>query len=304
MWLTDSLTVAAAIDGKTGASQQHRQPMLTSSSFYGTDYSTYGSDEDYAKKLFMSRSAKVKRWCSLKVDDLEDKIHSHQGKHHRRTSSAASSSSVPVRERRYSTTHLTHVPRDDSNMPTILVTTADGPLDSGKDAASYDMVNNVPWVDWLEEYKVIKAREIRRRSSTQYDGMSEATEETQAPSPSTSTATTGSHQGASVVNRVLSNWWHSVKVGAEHYSRSRRQSKQKSSDTSTVHAMTHQQQTAIPQQQQPDTSMPPPASPSSAHHKPHPTTSLQKRNSHHLSLDLHDLQHPLEGKVVESGASP
>ncbi|KAL9538066.1 hypothetical protein MBANPS3_011225 [Mucor bainieri] len=307
-----STAASAAIDGKTGASQHHRQPMLTSSSssFYGAGGSdattTYGSDQDYAKKLFMSRSAKVKRWCSLKVDHDQDH---YAGKQHRRSSSAASSSSMPARERRYSTTHLTRVPRDDSTMPTILVTTADGPLvDSGNDAANYDMVNNIPWVDWLEEYKVIKAREIRRRSSTQYDtnmadvGTTATTSTTQAthspspspsPSPSTSTATTGS---SSVVNRVLSNWWHSVKVGAEHYSKSRRQSKRKSAPdaSATVHAMKQQEQ-------QPSyTSMPPPASPSLAsapHTAEAPTTSLQKRNSHNLSLDLHDLQHPLEGKM-------
>ncbi|KAI9486921.1 MAG: hypothetical protein EXX96DRAFT_627509 [Benjaminiella poitrasii] len=157
----------------SGIAVEDRRPLLTTSSFYAER----GSDEDYAKKLFMSRSAKVKRWYSGKGNG-----------------------------RRSSTTSLMRL-HDAATTPTILVTTADGTEENA------EMVSTIPWVDWLEEYKVIKAQEIRRRSSS------------------------SSIQGSpSVVNRVLTHWWHNVKTGAEDYSRRKaRQQKPESSQSMPTH---------------------------------------------------------------------
>lgn len=156
---------------------------------YDFDQPLFGSDEDYAKKLFMSRSAKIRRWCSLRVQNPA------MPAGHRRSNSAGSTSSMPIQPRPSSTAQLRRFPQDDSNMPTILIT---GEEEAGQDC--HKIVNHVPWVDWLEEYKVIKAQEVRRRSSAQQE-------------------IPPGNQHESLVNRVLSNWWQTVKTGAEHYSK-------------------------------------------------------------------------------------
>ncbi|CAO3680429.1 unnamed protein product [Rhizopus stolonifer] len=101
--------------------------------------SSFDDHTDYAKKLYMSRSAKIRRWCSVK----------------------------------------THPNPNEQQGPTILVT-------DPEEWTSNRLVNHIPWVDWLEEYKVIKDQEIKRRDST-------------------------------VVDHVL-HWWQTVKTGAEAYS--------------------------------------------------------------------------------------
>lgn len=73
-------------------------------------------------------------------------------------------------------------------------------MDASQDC--HKIVNHIPWVDWLEEYKVIKAQEVRRRSSAQQETL---------PAPE--------NHHESLVNRLLSNWWQTVKTGAEHYSK-------------------------------------------------------------------------------------
>jgi hypothetical protein len=284
----------------------NRQPPLTSTPLYGTkNYATYGSDEDYAKKLYMSRSAKVKRWCSAKAENIEDRFQIRN--RHRRSNSSASTSSVPAQEtRRFSTTTSTaRVPHDDFNMPTILVTTEEEHLDQRKKSEdNHEMVNIIPWVDWLEEYRIIKAREIRRRSSTQGDAMSDieptgACFGTKQAPPVPSISPTETH-GSSVVNRVLSNWWNNVKTGAEHYSKSRHQPKKDSKGKAAAFGPSHE-----PDVSESMASPPPPPPP-----VPHPQQTSQHptRNSLNLSLDLHELQHPLEPQirpfVVDGSNSP
>ncbi|KAG0792088.1 hypothetical protein G6F16_004230 [Rhizopus arrhizus] len=163
-------------------------------SSYDFDQPLFGSDEDYAKKLFMSRSAKIRKWCSLRVQSPEIPLG------HRRSNSTGSTSSMPIQQRSYSTAQLRRFPQDDSNMPTILVTGEEEMLDASQDC--HKIVNHIPWVDWLEEYKVIKAQEVRRRSSAQQETL---------PAPE--------NHHESLVNRLLSNWWQTVKTGAEHYSK-------------------------------------------------------------------------------------
>ncbi|KAG1248254.1 hypothetical protein G6F68_013866 [Rhizopus microsporus] len=107
---------------------------------------------------------------------------------------------MPIQQRSYSTAQLRRFPQDDSNMPTILVTGEEEMLDASQDC--HKIVNHIPWVDWLEEYKVIKAQEVRRRSSAQQETL---------PAPE--------NHHESLVNRLLSNWWQTVKTGAEHYSK-------------------------------------------------------------------------------------
>ena len=215
--------------------------MLTSSSLQGEEYTAHGSDEDYAKQLFMSRSAKVKRWCGLQAHDIEDKL-SHRTGHRRTTSSTGS---IP-NQHRPATLEQHRTPQDDFHMPMILVTEPR--------SNNHDMVNNVPWVDWLEEYKVVKASEMRRRSSTQKD--------VEVPP-----------QDNSMVNRVLSHWWQTVKTGAENCSKSKQ-------DVPTSKEAT------IPNE-----------SPIISTPLSHPKNALN------LSLDLHDFQHPLEGKSKDTPSS-
>ncbi|KAG2231009.1 hypothetical protein INT48_001616 [Thamnidium elegans] len=209
-----------------------RDTSLYRKASFDPTHATFGSDEDYAKKLFLSRSAKVKRWCNDTVDHIEDKLHIKGRKR------SSSTSSAPSQDRRYSST-LPHFNRDEcNNMPTIMVTSTE----SAGRIRNHQMVDNIPWVDWLEEYKVVKAREIRRRSSTQPESEETAT-----------------HNSNSVVNRVLSNWWNTVKNGAEHYSKPKQDAV---SDTVPDH--------------------------NHHHHVENPKNAL------HLSLDLQELQHPLE----------
>ncbi|KAI7898111.1 uncharacterized protein BX663DRAFT_462531 [Cokeromyces recurvatus] len=176
----------------------YRPPLLITSSFYGEER---GSDEDYAKKLFMSRSAKVKRWCSLKEKSKDV---------------TATTAIQPSQDRRYSTTSLMRLY---DGTPKILVTGTDGAEENT------EMVNTIPWVDWLEEYKIIKAQEIRRRSSSQ-----------------------SSNSNTSVVNRVLTNWWQNVKTSAEHFSqRKQPQRLQSTKSTPTIKETTIEHKKPITQ---------------------------------------------------------
>lgn len=245
----------------------------------------------------------------MKVDGIEEKFQ-HVG--HRRSNSAGSTSSVPTQGRRYSAQTIRRFPQDDCNMPTIMVTTHD----DRKGSSSQKMVNNIPWVDWLEEYKIIKAREIRRRSSTQHDMEAIASEavcrqEEPNPSPSNSVTTNTSGKSDSVVNRVLSNWWNTVKIGAEHYSKPKHHDESctssplsKFKNMPVVNHFKHNEDHKpsnfkrmsggyIPKKSRTPSiiSMPPPIE------DPQPTEQHSNKNSLNLSLDLQDLQHPLEGKI-------
>lgn len=264
--------------------------MLTSTPLFIGDHPEHGSDEDYAKKLFMSRSAKVKRWCSLRVDGLEEKLaHSNNKTGHRRTTSSGSSSG----SRRYSLAQLRRFPRDDSDMPTILVTSS---AEERENCNNHDVVNNIPWVDWLEEYKVIKAREMRRRSSTQKET------DPQPIQPLSTTTTTTTTPSTSVVNRVLSNWWNNVKTGAENCSKTTTTKNEDEYDSSENISKPSKRlsdgENAIPEKERTPSiiSIPPPSLPTLTHTITSPTSPTSK-NTLNLSLDLHDLQHPLEGKM-------
>ncbi|KAI8879335.1 hypothetical protein K501DRAFT_287436, partial [Backusella circina FSU 941] len=259
------------------------RPLLTSSSFYGD--TSIGSDEDYAKKLFMSRSAKVKRWCSVRVDNMESKVRGHK-----RSSSSGSVSAV------YDKPKPITWAKDDSMMPTIMVTTADNEKSS-------KIVNMIPWVDWLEEYNVVKAREIRRRSSSQIDSIT----------------TLNSHHNEkgkepeSFVH-ALSGWWNNVKAGADSYSRRPTTSRTAPSTptamiTSATSTPLIKPKTSIERffehfphhhyLQQQDQHMQSDYSGASSSSSSHDMmkkkeTLAEKRQSQELCLDLQDLQHPLQ----------
>lgn len=279
----------------------HLRSMLTSSSFNEFDNPVIGSDEDYAKKLFMSRSAKIRKWCSVRVQGLEDKLHMQSG--HRRTNSTGSTSSMPAQNRRYSSAKLKRFTQDDSHMPTITVTTADDILNRDKEVDCHRLVSNIPWVDWLEEYNIIKAQEIRRRSSVQQESI----DASQLPSSSASSIASPSHHD-SVVNRVLSNWWNTVKTGAEHYSKSRNQKQWAKSLALPPHKSAEEekeQQLAEEDLQSPEAPLPVcktlESSKQAQGSDDNKTPISSNRSSRNLSLNLQDLQHPLEGEIKPLG---
>jgi hypothetical protein len=215
---------------------------------------------------------------------MDDKVRGHK-----RSSSSGSVSAV------YDKPKPVTWAKDDSMMPTIMVTTADS-------EKSLKIVNMIPWVDWLEEYNVVKAREIRRRSSSQID------------SPTLHSAITSpSEKGKEPESFVhaLSGWWNNVKAGADNYSkRPTTTSTAPSTPTAMVSSATStpliKPKTSIErffehfphhlylhhqdQHLKADYSR---ASSSSS------TSSLdkklaEKRQSQELCLDLQDLQHPLQ----------
>lgn len=168
------------------------------------------SDQSYAKKLYLSRSAKIKRWCSLRV-----------------TRTKGDDESSPVSRRR--TARISRYREHNRPMPTILVTSDEGAGlgDDYADKRSDDLhgveemniVNGIPWVDWLEEYKVLKAAEIARRRSC--GSISTATEYNGNTGPCVSAdndakPVTNTDQQPPVDHR-LSSWWNTVKANVEHY---------------------------------------------------------------------------------------
>ncbi|KAG0172634.1 hypothetical protein DFQ28_007650 [Apophysomyces sp. BC1034] len=167
-----------------------------------------GTDEEYGRKLFLSRSAKIKRWCSLRIQGSGEAM-------------SVPTSPVTVRT---PTARISRYPSDDSQMPKILVTTHDGGSEcettepcSGID--KLNIVNDIPWVDWLEEYNVMKAAEIRRRSFHLDENTMISHESETLPEEHERQL---SNQPSLVVNRVLSDWWNTVKANAEHFSSPRR----------------------------------------------------------------------------------
>ncbi|KAI8136781.1 hypothetical protein BJV82DRAFT_638165 [Fennellomyces sp. T-0311] len=119
------------------------------SSLYSVDPS---SDDSYAKKLFMSRSAKLRRWCSLESADDDQ----------------------PAR--------ISRRKERDQPMPTILVT-------GSEEDDNKNVVNDVPWVDWLEEYKDLK--EHHHQSSD--------------------------NETRPTIQHRLAMWWDMIKSNAESY---------------------------------------------------------------------------------------
>lgn len=97
--------------------------------------------------------------------------------------------------------------QDRRHMPKILVTSEEIDQDADGDALHENdkmrIVNDIPWVDWLEEYRVIKDAEMSRRLSTGSQPEKE----------------TPPHHHRSVTQR-LAEWWHVVKSSAEGYTTS------------------------------------------------------------------------------------
>lgn len=152
------------------------------------------SDEAYGEKLYMSRSAKIKRWCSLRIEDQPSNDKDTEQHHHQ-----------------HHAARFTRTRENDRAMPTILVTsdeaaspTACDDVGDGTLAPSMvdklNIVNDVPWVDWLEEYKMAKNAEMKRRQSI----------------PDESSA------AKRHIDHRLTNWWSIVKTNAEHYTSHRR----------------------------------------------------------------------------------
>lgn len=154
-------------------------------------------DEDtYAEKLYKSRSAKIKRWCSLRTGHPENDVD---------VASPSSASHPSARLFRYQ--------KEDQPMPTIMITNDE----DSTEVQGSQLVNDIPWVDWLEDYKLMKERETQRRLSnagTHHVTSQEAVVHPQQPSHAT--------EEEPRVQRRLLTWWSSVKDNAEHFHFSRR----------------------------------------------------------------------------------
>ncbi|KAI9494658.1 hypothetical protein BDB00DRAFT_871209 [Zychaea mexicana] len=159
------------------------------------------SDDSYAQNLYMSRSAKLRRWCSLRMgrnhddeyDHSEEEDHNGGHDHQSRAGKAA----ARIFRRR----------EGNQPMPTIMVTSGEEAAEQGD---KHNVVNDVPWVDWLDEYKVLKSQEIERRRSI----CSVSSMPSSQPETATTTAET---RLSSSINHRLSMWWGTVKSNAEWY---------------------------------------------------------------------------------------
>ncbi|KAF7728237.1 hypothetical protein EC973_006518 [Apophysomyces ossiformis] len=221
-----------------------------------------GTDEEYGRKLFLSRSAKIKRWCSLRIQSAGEAI-------------SAPTSPVTART---PTARISRQFGRDSSMPKILVTAHDGGTDSeitepGNSLEKLNIVNDIPWVDWLEEYNVMKNAEIKRRSVHlgEHDLWKQESTQEEDKQPQVD-------QSGSVVNRVLSEWWNTVKANAEHFSFPRRSHRNK-------------------QQEKPHHEI------SSQQVADHGDGHLKKpvRHRHKLSVDFHDLKSQFCAKPSPTG---
>ncbi|KAI9323113.1 hypothetical protein BX666DRAFT_2021869 [Dichotomocladium elegans] len=140
-------------------------------------------DISYGEKLYLSRSAKVKRWCSLQAGPKDSDGNNDDGKH---------------------LANITGLKKDSQRMPTIQVTNEEivAHEESGlgtKDAIDKrSTINDVPWVDWLEEYRKLKDSERERRQSI-------------------CSQKSLSHSPSSTVGHRLFQWWDIVKSAAESY---------------------------------------------------------------------------------------
>ncbi|KAF7723673.1 hypothetical protein EC973_001764 [Apophysomyces ossiformis] len=147
--------------------------------------------DSYAKKLHKSRSAKVKKWCLLRFTN-------------------ANKMDIPGESEAYLSTqtvtpaHTSQQPYSNPKKLTIVLPVHDktSPTSAGPAEEELDIMKDIPWIDWIEEYNAIKANEIRRRSSIVLGD----------------TDTSLSFDGESIINKTVTNWWRSVKQNAEGYS--------------------------------------------------------------------------------------
>ncbi|KAI8384454.1 uncharacterized protein BYT42DRAFT_529487 [Radiomyces spectabilis] len=232
----------------------------------------HGTDEEYAKKLYLSRSAKLKRWCQLKIENAEDRKSKPSPVDGQEQSSASTESENNVTSPR-STTRIYRYPGEQSSMPTILVTMDEDEhrLQNNQAVEALNVVNEVPWIDWLEEYKVVKAKEMRRRSFQQSNSSSSKSQD-----PPSDVET--------LVKGVLTTWWNAVKFNAEHYTTTldRRTSKSSSSVTRVandwINAKLHSQRDRFKK---------------SVIDRERLKKQSAKRHKYNLSLDLADIQQEL-----------
>ncbi|KAI9010476.1 hypothetical protein CLU79DRAFT_773210 [Phycomyces nitens] len=221
--------------------------------------SDHNENQDYAKKLFMSRSAKLKRWCSLRIKGNE-----------RPAQPKRASMDASIATQRQPTRITRCPPTSQSSMPTILVTTHEEgrSFDNTGDEKCctvdpFDVVNQVPWVDWLEEYRIVKSTEMRRRSR-QHDSA--------ITRPSTPKRTSDTETDSNMLNKVVSRWWDSVKTNVEHYTDHSHGSSAAKTASPTVDGWTLAQQNILKDRQRLIAS-----------------ERQRKGHRHHLSLDLNDL---------------
>lgn len=164
-----------------------QRSMIESPSTCGQ--SLFETDEAYGERLYLSRTAKLKRWCSFRSKESDH--------HHLRSSPRPMAQLSRVKE------------QDRPHMPKILVTSEEIDQDADGEALHENdklrIVNDIPWVDWLEEYRVIKDAEMERRRSTGSQPEKE---------------TPHHHHHHRSVTQRLAEWWHIVKSSAEGYTTS------------------------------------------------------------------------------------
>ncbi|KAI7853588.1 hypothetical protein BDC45DRAFT_148991 [Circinella umbellata] len=164
------------------------------------------SNDTYAKKLFLSRSAKLLRWCSLRLgrqqEEEQPKAEEEKEKDNNNNDDDVLSSTRVYRKQ-----------ESDQPMPTIMVTSSEEAKDQ---ESKQKVVNQVPWVDWLDEYNVMKSEEIERRRSIS-SMTSNTSTSTANTATTTTTATATIRKEKQRVNRRLTMWWDSVKSNAEWY---------------------------------------------------------------------------------------
>ncbi|KAI9302428.1 hypothetical protein BJ944DRAFT_242375 [Cunninghamella echinulata] len=288
-------------DENTPQDEWTYKPLVRSSSLSSMRHQL-NSDEEYGKRLFMSRSAKVRRWCTLKIEGQDGRRRSSAAARIRRQnrrqssnisiqSSLSGSNSSGGGSRRNSSFsspyYSGHSPlglrspearisrrntKDGYRMPTITVTAHDerilnslifdneelpnsikvneSMMDSGNHtpmSATGQLINAIPWVDWLEEYNVLKQSEMRRRTSECPSSSQHNVNELVITTPTPLSQTQqqqpsklleeeeedGDQHDKSLIDQpkqedlntnnsiliqsMLSSWWNNVKNNAEQY---------------------------------------------------------------------------------------
>ncbi|KAG0170786.1 hypothetical protein DFQ30_002014 [Apophysomyces sp. BC1015] len=155
--------------------------------------STTPRGDSYAKKLHRSRSAKVKKWCVLKIGRPKKP----EASRHNISPSLQTRTSASIYQQTY----------QGSKKPTILLPPHDDSAsDYSRDAEEeLNIMNDIPWIDWIEEYNAMKTIEMRRRSSQPQYGAQAATYLL-------------SNEEKLPIHHSLTSWWKSVKLNAESYS--------------------------------------------------------------------------------------
>ncbi|RUS29284.1 hypothetical protein BC938DRAFT_480837, partial [Jimgerdemannia flammicorona] len=152
------------------------------------------STDVYARILHQSRSAKMRKWRGgFSIDKSNVRI----------GFSASSPPPIRVVERR-------RVPEPEVLTPTIMVSHHDE--DEGSESEAQ---GNVPWVDWLDEYRNNKGGAKMKKSRSTGDKQRKDTDVRSAARDG-GKAHPKSEDFEAIVDRKLTKWWNAVQTNLEH----------------------------------------------------------------------------------------